>query len=226
MSNMENDAVCIDMWGIGKCYGEKQILHNLNLTVKEGEFIAIMGKSGCGKSTLLNIIGLLDSYQEGTYRLFGKDIKEKGVSGKRMRAENIGFVFQAYCLLDNLSVEDNVLMPLLYGKQRIDNDLQEQMKNYFDQFRLRGLEHTKTKCLSGGEKQRVAIVRALLKNPRLIIADEPTGNLDPENAYLIAEQLRKLTNEGKTVVVVTHSPDYFQIADRHLMLEEGALYEK
>ena len=226
MDNMPNKDICIEMRQLNKSYGRKQILKDLKLVVKQGEFITVMGKSGCGKSTLLHILGLLDSYQTGSYCLFGKDVKEKGQSGGRMRAENIGFIFQAYYLLDNLSVEDNVLMPLLYKRTSISDALLAQMHHYFHLFQINGLEHTKTKYLSGGEKQRVAIVRALLKNPRLILADEPTGNLDPENSHLIAKQLRLLTDEGKTVIVVTHSLDYFLEADRHLLLEEGKLHEK
>lgn len=208
-----------------KSYKNKQVLRDINLTIHSGELAVITGKSGCGKSTLLNMIGLLDYFDSGKYMLNGISITNKARLRERLRAENIGFVFQAYDLLDQLSVRDNILMPYLYNKKPISAQIRSQLQDYLKLFHIEGLEDTKCKFLSGGEKQRVAIVRAILKNPQLIVADEPTGNLDPENAYQIFQEFAHVAAEGKMVIVVTHNQEVFGNANRHLIMEGGVLHE-
>lgn len=213
---------CIRLQKVHKRYGRKEILTGVDLTVTRGELVVIKGKSGSGKSTLLNIIGLLDSFNAG--ELF---FDEKRIANERqriaIRSGKIGFIFQAYCLIENLNVMDNVLMPFLYTDDKIPDDYENYVKELLDAFGLSGFEKKKVKNLSGGEKQRVAIVRAMVRKPLLIVADEPTGNLDPENSDIVAAQLKRYTEAGNSVIVVTHSDDCFNNADKTYMLKDGIL---
>ncbi len=210
---------------VAKIYPDgKEVLKDINLAVCEGDFVTVMGKSGCGKSTMLNIIGLLDHISSGEYYFKGCLVsRPKFGMHVKIRADEIGFVFQSYCLLENLSVQDNALLPFLYNNHKINRLLMDNLERYMEIFGLLECRNKKVKLLSGGEKQRVAIIRALIKNPSLIVADEPTGNLDPENSKIICRELQQLSEMGKAVIVVTHNQEVFQNIGKMYTLEEGVL---
>ena len=200
---------------------ETTALNKVNLSIEKGEFVAIMGPSGCGKSTLLNIIGLLDNPTDGKYFFNGEEVsKFKERQRTNLRKGNIGFVFQSFNLIDELTVYENVELPLLYLKvspaerRRKVNDVLERMK----------ISHRKKhfpQQLSGGQQQRVAISRAVVTKPMLILADEPTGNLDSANGEEVMNLLTELNNEGTTIVMVTHSPSDADKAHRIIQLFDG-----
>ncbi|MDR2492209.1 MAG: ABC transporter ATP-binding protein [Coriobacteriales bacterium] len=195
------------MSGVRKTYdGRRYVLDGLDFTLHEGQVAAILGASGCGKSTLLNIIGLLDSCTEGSYTFCGERmLRTRLNSYHQQRARDIGFVFQSYCLIDALSVTENALMPFLYNDRSITREVERRLVSVLDDFNLTALKNTKASLLSGGERQRVAIARAMIKSPRLVIADEPTGNLDDANARLVVEAFLSIARQGTSVVVVTHN---------------------
>ncbi len=196
---------------------------NINLTINKGDFIAITGKSGSGKSTLMHILGLLDTPTSGELILNGKNTK--GMSERelaKVRNTDIGFVFQAFNLLQRTTVLENVMLPLIYSK--IPNS--EHEKKALEVIEQVGLTHrlkNKSNELSGGERQRVAIARALVNNPSLILADEPTGNLDSKMGEEIEKILINLNNEGRTLILVTHDEDLAKIAKRQVILKDGAI---
>lgn len=200
---------------------ETTALNNINLTVDEGDFLAIMGPSGCGKSTLLSILGMLDSPSGGNFEFAGTDIA--GYSEKQLaelRKASIGFIFQSFNLIDELTVFENVELPLQYQniskaerKQRVEAILQRVAIDH-------RADHLPQQ-LSGGQQQRVAVARALVINPKLILADEPTGNLDSKNGEEVMSMLRELNREGTTVIVVTHSEKEGTYADRLVRLLDG-----
>ncbi|MCO7206946.1 MULTISPECIES: ABC transporter ATP-binding protein [Pseudoalteromonas] len=200
---------------------ETTALNNINLHVNEGEFLAIMGPSGCGKSTLLSILGMLDSPSAGSFEFLGEDIAgfgEKQLAA--LRKASIGFVFQSFNLIDELTVFENVELPLQYQniskserKQRVDAILKRVAIDH-------RADHLPQQ-LSGGQQQRVAVARALVINPKLILADEPTGNLDSKNGDEVMAMLRELNREGTTVIVVTHSEKEGNYADRLVRLLDG-----
>ena len=198
-------------------------LNGVSFEVKDGEFVAIMGPSGCGKSTLLNILGLLDNPTSGKYWLDGKEVdalKEKDRTD--VRKGQIGFVFQSFNLIDELNVEENIELPLTYlnipakeRKQRV----QEIMKRMAISHRAKHFPHQ----LSGGQQQRVAIARAVVFGPKMILADEPTGNLDSKNGIEVMKLLTELNREGTTVVMVTHSDRDASMAQRVIKLFDGKI---
>ncbi|HOP04415.1 MAG TPA: ABC transporter ATP-binding protein [Tenuifilaceae bacterium] len=200
---------------------ETTALNKVDLEIKEGEFVAIMGPSGCGKSTLLNIIGLLDNPSGGEFFFNGTEVsKFREKQRTNMRKANIGFVFQSFNLIDELTVYENVELPLLYlnipssERKRKVEEVLERMK----------ISHRKKhfpQQLSGGQQQRVAIARAVVANPKLILADEPTGNLDSANGEEVMGLLSQLNNEGTTIVMVTHSPSDAEKAHRIVQLFDG-----
>ena len=200
---------------------ETTALNSINLHVNEGEFLAIMGPSGCGKSTLLSILGMLDSPSAGSFEFLGQDIAgfgEKQLAA--LRKASIGFVFQSFNLIDELTVFENVELPLQYQniskserKQRVDAILKRVAIDH-------RADHLPQQ-LSGGQQQRVAVARALVINPKLILADEPTGNLDSKNGDEVMAMLRELNREGTTVIVVTHSEKEGNYADRLVRLLDG-----
>lgn len=197
------------------------VLKRIDLKIEEGEFVAIMGPSGAGKSTLMNILGLLDSPTGGRYLLKGQDVTQ--LPDKllaRLRNQRIGFVFQLFHLLDRLSVLDNVLLPLLYS-ENYPADAKERGLRLLARVGLSDRVHYKPNALSGGQQQRVAIARALITNPDLILADEPTGNLDSAMGAEILGLLRELHEEGRTVVLVTHDPKVAAYAKRVVELVDG-----
>ena len=202
---------------------ETWALQNVNLEVKKGEFVAIMGPSGCGKSTLLNILGLLDNPSEGTYMLDGKDVSHMSEDDRTdLRKGRLGFVFQSFNLIDELSVVENVELPLLYmgtpkkERRRLVNEVVERvaMSHRAQHFPAQ---------LSGGQQQRVAIARAVISRPQIILADEPTGNLDSKHGKEVMELLKELHNEGTTIIMVTHSQHDANYADRVINLFDGEI---
>ena len=202
---------------------ETWALHNVSLDIKEGEFVAIMGPSGCGKSTLLNILGLLDNPTNGTYQLNGVEVSKMTESQRTdLRKGVIGFVFQSFNLIDELNVYENIELPLLYmgvpsaerkrrGEEVMDRMAIAHRSGHFPQ------------QLSGGQQQRVAIARAVVANPKIILADEPTGNLDSKNGREVMDLLTQLNKEGTTVVMVTHSQHDAGYASRTINLFDGSV---
>jgi putative ABC transport system ATP-binding protein len=213
--------------GLKKVFRTEEIettaLNNVSLEVDEGEYVAVMGPSGCGKSTLLNILGLLDKPTAGIYRLLGEDVSDYSERERsRLRKSNIGFVFQSFNLIDELTIHENVELPLLYQsvpspqrKKRVEEVLAEfnlePRKNHFPQ------------QLSGGQQQRVAVARAVVGKPRLILADEPTGNLDSAHGDEVMRSLTSLNDNGTTIVMVTHSPMFADYAKRLVHLFDGSI---
>ncbi len=204
---------------------ETTALNRLDLEIQKGEFVAIMGPSGCGKSTLLNIMGLLDSPSEGSYKFL--DEETAGYSERdraRMRKGNIGFIFQSFNLIDELTVFENAELPLQYlglnasqSKEKVEKALEEMgmmpRRNHFPN------------QLSGGQQQRAAIARAVVTEPKLILADEPTGNLDSGHGEEVMNLLKSLNEQGTTIVMVTHSPIDAEYADRIIHLKDGMIAE-
>ena len=200
---------------------ETWALQNVSLEVKEGEFVAIMGPSGCGKSTLLNILGLIDNPTEGTYMLNNKDVSQMQENERtELRKGTIGFVFQSFNLIEELNVMENIELPLLYmgiprsERRRRVNEIMERV----------GIAHRAKHfpCqLSGGQQQRVAIARAVIPSPKIILADEPTGNLDSRNGREVMDLLAELHREGTTIIMVTHSQHDANYADRIVNLFDG-----
>ncbi|WP_440903586.1 ABC transporter ATP-binding protein [Catenovulum sp. SX2] len=202
---------------------ETTALNNINLTVTEGEFVAIMGPSGCGKSTLLSILGMLDLPTNGSFEFFGQRIE--GYSEKQLaqlRTASLGFVFQSFNLIDELTVFENVELPLQY-----QNVAKKQRKIRVEAILKRmEIDHRADhfpQQLSGGQQQRVAVARALVGDPKLILADEPTGNLDSKNGEEVMTMLRDLNRQGTTVIVVTHSENDAKYANRLIRLFDGQL---
>jgi putative ABC transport system ATP-binding protein len=200
---------------------ETTALADLTLAIEPGEFVAIMGPSGCGKSTLLNILGLLDKPDGGRMVAFGEDVVDAGERKlARLRADSIGFVFQSFNLIDELTVEENVEVSLLYG----NTPRSERKKRVADALSRVGMAHRarhRPQQLSGGQQQRVAIARAIAADPKLLLADEPTGNLDTKNGDEVMTLLSELNRAGRTVVMVTHSPDHAAYAKRTVSLLDG-----
>ena len=214
----------IKICNLKKEYGHKVIFDNYNFYLNENEYVIILGKSGQGKSTLLNIIGLLDDEYNGQYYLVGNDVRNiKDKQKSKLRNEMFGFIFQNYNLIDDLNVIDNIYLPYCYSKNRLGKEEKKHISMLIKEFKLDDIKSSKVKSLSGGEKQRVAIVRALVLNPLIIIADEPTGNLDCENEKIVMDFLRKMKEKGKSIVMVTHNLNIIKDCDRIIDLSEGVL---
>ena len=202
---------------------ETTALNELSLEVKEGEFVSIMGTSGCGKSTLLNIIGLLDAPNGGSYLFDGEEVATYGEKQRAgLRKANIGFVFQNFNLIDELSVYENVELPLIYNKVP-SSERKIRVNEILERI---GIAHRAKHFplqLSGGQQQRVAVARALVTNPKLILADEPTGNLDSKNGNEVMELLTELHATGATIIMVTHSSYDAQFSSRIITLKDGEI---
>jgi putative ABC transport system ATP-binding protein len=200
---------------------ETTALNKVNLEVGQGEFVAVMGPSGCGKSTLLNILGLLDNPTSGEYNFMGKEVsKYKERQRTNLRKGNIGFVFQSFNLIDELNVYENVELPLLYLKMK-SLQRKKKVKEVLDRMQISHRSMHFPQQLSGGQQQRVAVARAVVSNPLLILADEPTGNLDSKNGEEVMNLLEKLNNDGTTIIMVTHSSAYAERATRIVNLFDG-----
>ena len=200
---------------------ETWAINNVTLKVNKGEFVAIMGPSGCGKSTLLNILGLLDTPTDGTYILDGRDVSRmKEPERINIRKGIIGFVFQSFNLIDELTVEENIELPLLYmgipKKER-----KKRVREVMDRMNISHRNKHFPAQLSGGQQQRVAIARAVIANPKIILADEPTGNLDSKNGEEVMQLLSEFHKEGTTIVMVTHSQHDASYANRTVKLFDG-----
>lgn len=234
MNNKEkilNRRIIVELENVKKVYklGSVDVpaIKGISIKIYEGEFLAIVGKSGSGKSTCLNLIGCLDKPTSGRIMLLGKDISKLSESElARIRGKTIGFVFQMFNLVPTLNTMENIMLPMIF--QGVNKD--ERMKRVKEIIKLVGLENRmfhKPNELSGGERQRVAIARALVNKPKLILADEPTGNLDSKNGKAIIDLLMKINREsGTTLVVVTHDIELATLAERIVKLEDGKIAEK
>ena len=219
----------IQLQNIKKVFRTEEIdtwaLREVSLEVKNGEFVAIMGPSGCGKTTLLNIMGLLDTPTEGTYMLNGKEVSQLSERERtNIRRGTIGFVFQSFNLIDDLDVYENVELPLLY----MGVPAKERKKRVTEMLDRMAMSHRRGHfpCqLSGGQQQRVAVARAVVSNPKIILADEPTGNLDSKNSKEVMDLLLQLHEQGTTIVMVTHSQHNASFADRIINLYDGQIVE-
>ena len=200
---------------------ETTALNKVDLEVQKGEFVAVMGPSGCGKSTLLNIVGLLDNPTDGQLWFDGNEVsKFKERQRTELRKANIGFVFQSFNLIDELTVYENVELPLLYLKVSA-SDRKKMVETVLERMKISHRRKHFPQQLSGGQQQRVAIARAVVANPKLILADEPTGNLDSANGDEVMKLLTELNKEGTTIVMVTHSPSDAEFAHRIVQLFDG-----
>ncbi len=209
----------VSLKGIKKSYN-KPVLTDINLEITNDSYFAIEGKSGSGKSTLMNILGLIENFDSGEYMFNGKRIK-RGKDYSRIRLENIGFIFQSYNLISTMTSRENIMLPLLYA-----NDYCIDIEKLAEELDIYDLLDKEVNILSGGEKQRVAIARALVLNPSLIIADEPTGNLDEYNRKLVFKLLEKEHKKGRGIVMITHDPSTAEQAKKIYRLYQGELHEK
>ena len=200
-----------------------KVLKGISFEVKQGEFVGIMGKSGCGKTTLLKNLGMIDKPTKGKIQFAGSLYGDKLAE---IRNQKIGFVFQDFYLMDSLSVEENIMLPMILKKSPV-KEMQKKAKNLAEQFEIGKLLQKNPYELSGGERQRVAICRALINDPELILADEPTGNLDSHSGQLVIDTLKRIHTEyKKTIIMVTHDPKMASYCDRILLLKDGKILEE
>jgi putative ABC transport system ATP-binding protein len=217
----------IELRGLTKRYGMGDAEHNaldaVDLTIEKGEFLTIMGPSGCGKTTLLNILGLLDRSDDGEYLLDGKSVEAlSNTRHARIRSQQIGIVFQSFNLINRLNVIENVALPLTY-KGVLRTKRLMMASEILKSFHLSEREYYMPWQLSGGQMQRVAIARALVNNPSIILADEPTGNLDSKSSHIVMEELSDLHKRGNTIVMVTHNPNLTTYASRVIHMLDGKI---
>lgn len=227
MKKADPETPVIALKGLTKRFGigdaEHTVLDGIDLTIKKGEFIAIMGPSGCGKTTLLNVLGLLDRSDDGDYQLDGKSVKRlSGRAHARIRSDQVGFVFQNFNLIPRLNVIDNVALPLTYKGIRKTKRLHAASK-MLSTFHLSEREYYMPWQLSGGQTQRVAIARALVNDPSIVLADEPTGNLDSKSSHIIMEELSDIHKRGNTIIMVTHNPSLTTYASRVITMLDGRI---
>ena len=215
----------IELQDLSKVYRTSNVettaLNNINLEISEGEFIAVMGPSGCGKSTLLNILGMLDTPNSGSYNFLGENVANRSERELAIvRKQNIGFIFQSFNLIDELSVAENVELPLLYQKMPA-KDRAERVQQVLERVNIAHRADHRPQQLSGGQQQRVAVARAVVANPNLILADEPTGNLDTTNGEEVLTLLGQLNSDGTTIIMVTHDQGHADHASRVVHMLDG-----
>lgn len=214
----------IELVNLRKFYGQKEILKGINLSIFKNDFVVIKGESGSGKTTLLNVLGFIDNFNSGEYYFDNSIVKDKNFSFKRNNS--FGFVFQNYNLIDGLSVLENIKIPYYYHKSEI-SDYEEYINELISLLKIDKLVNYNVENLSGGEKQRVAIARALSLRPKVILADEPTGNLDPINKKIIVDIFEQINKKyGLTILIVSHDDLFDNSCNRAFELKEGILYEK
>ena len=213
----------LELKGISKIYGDLKALDNINLSVENGEWVAIMGPSGSGKSTMMNIIGCMDKPSKGEVLLDGVDIaKESAKNLTAIRRDKIGLIFQQFHLVNYLTAVENVMVSQYYHSMPDENEALEALERVGLKDRAKHLPSQ----LSGGEQQRVCIARALINHPEIVLADEPTGNLDETNENIVIELFRQLHRQGTTLIVVTHDPEVAEVAQRTVVLEHGRLVKE
>jgi putative ABC transport system ATP-binding protein len=225
----ENYSPLIYMEDVTKVFStgnvEACVLAGIDLEVNRGEYVCIEGPSGCGKSTLLAILGLMDSPTSGVYIFDGQPVHNLNASARaRARNQEIGFVFQSFNLIGDLTVFENVEQPLSYQKMK-SSERKQQVSDALKSVGMQDQAKRRPSQLSGGEQQRVAVARALVVKPRILLADEPTGNLDSSNGKAIMEMLKQLHQSGTTICIVTHDPRFVQMADRVIHMLDGRLVE-
>ncbi|MEN0005371.1 MAG: ABC transporter ATP-binding protein [Bacteroidota bacterium] len=202
---------------------ETTALHAINLSVEQGEFVSIMGPSGCGKSTLLNILGLIDRADGGSYLFLGEEVAHYSERQRaQLRKENIGFIFQSFNLIDELTVAENIELPLIYTKMG-RSARRKRVSEVLEQLNMMHRSKHFPQQLSGGQQQRVAVARAIINRPKLIMADEPTGNLDSANGDDVMKTLVQLNNNGATILMVTHSEYCAAFGNRIVRLHDGSV---
>ncbi len=202
---------------------ETTALDHINLTIQKGDLIAVMGPSGCGKSTLLNVLGMLDNWNSGSYNFLGTEIKGKNeVQRTRLRKQHIGFIFQNFNLIDELTVLQNVELPLLY-QPGTKAEKKEKVERVLEKLGIHHRSKHFPQQLSGGQQQRVAIARALVYEPEILLADEPTGNLDSANSEDVLDIITSLQKEGHTILMVTHSEHDASFCQRIIHMKDGAI---
>ena len=215
-------ATILEMKNVSKIYGDLHALSHINLNVNEGDWVSIMGPSGSGKTTMLNIIGCMDTPSEGSVVLDGVDISRENANNlTKIRRDKIGLIFQQFHLISYLSALENVMVAQYYHSMPDEKEAMEALEKVGLGSRARHLPAQ----LSGGEQQRVCIARALINSPRILLGDEPTGNLDEENERLVVDIFRRLHGEGVTLVVVTHDPEVGGAAQRRIVLEHGKVVQ-
>jgi putative ABC transport system ATP-binding protein len=225
----QSNGVVVELDDVHKIYrtGEMEVhaVRGVSLKIQTGEFVALMGASGSGKSTLMNLLGCLDRPTRGRYLLDGQDVSHlERDQLADYRNSKLGFVFQSFNLLPRTSARENVELPLLYGTRRLTNaELREKADQVLDSVGLAGREDHHPSQLSGGQQQRVAIARALINDPEVLLADEPTGNLDSRTSVEIMEIFQQLNDRGITVIMVTHEPDIAACARRNVMMRDGVV---
>ena len=219
---MDNREVLLEVKNVSKIYGDLHALKDVSFTIRKGEWVAIMGSSGSGKSTIMNIIGCMDKPTMGEVILDGQDItKESQTSLTKIRREKIGLIFQQFHLISYLTALENVMVAQYYHSMIDEEEALEALKKVGLGDRAKHLPSQ----LSGGEQQRVCIARALINNPEIILADEPTGNLDEANEIMVIEILKQLHKEGATIIVVTHDPEVGDEAMRKIILDYGKIVD-
>lgn len=215
-------ATILEMKNVSKIYGDLHALSHINLNVNEGDWVSIMGPSGSGKTTMLNIIGCMDTPSEGSVVLDGVDISRENANNlTKIRRDKIGLIFQQFHLISYLSALENVMVAQYYHSMPDKDEAMEVL----EKVGLGRRAHHLPAQLSGGEQQRVCIARALINSPRLLLGDEPTGNLDEENERMVVDIFRRLHSEGATIILVTHDPEVGDVAQRKIVLEYGKIVQ-
>lgn len=215
----------IETTNLKKIYRTEEVettaLDMINLSLEEGQFVSVMGPSGCGKSTLLHVLGLIDNPSEGSYRFLGEEVSKYSEAKRAViRKSNLGFVFQSFNLIDELTVYENIELPLIYNKTP-SHERKEKVEKVLEKLDLVPRSKHFPRQLSGGQQQRTAVARAIVNEPNLILADEPTGNLDSKNGHEVMKMLSKLNEEGTTILMVTHSEEMANYSGSVIQLLDG-----